>query len=121
MVLNRWIVPRAAAAALAMLALDLLGPVLDSSSINARLLAATVVALALVGAVAMWRRHGYDARCVAALVATAASVGAVLDLTLGMPGSAPTPLSPRHVIALLCSGSVACLLVLDARAGRPER
>lgn len=111
---------RAAAVSSVVLALVLLERAVNAASTSASVLEGVVAFLAVLGGVKMWLHNCFESHLVVVLTVVATSVGSLLSLTLGVPGSGRTQLSPTHVVTLLLSVTIAILLVLDARERRTE-
>lgn len=106
---------RAAAVAALVLAVVLVERAVHAASTSAMVLEGVVALLAVLGGVKMWLHNCFESHLVVVLAVTATAVGTLLSLTLGMPGSGRTELSPTHVVTLLLAAAIGSLLVADAR------
>jgi len=113
--------PRWAALAAVVLGLVLVERTVQAASTTAMILTGVVALLAFAGGVAMWLHNGFESHLAVVVATFATTIGTVLSLTLGMPGSARTAVSPMHVVILVLSAVIGVLLVLDARDRRAER
>ncbi len=70
---------------------------------------------ALVTAGKLWRDNCFEARLAAVLLAVASGLGAVLSLTIGLPGEAPHEVSAAALLPVLLAVALPLLVLLDAR------
>ncbi|MEO7270011.1 MAG: hypothetical protein ABIW49_12475 [Knoellia sp.] len=110
---SRW-----AAVATWLLALALFGQALGAESTGATVLEGAIAAAAALGATKMWIHNCFESHLVVVLAVSATVIGALLDLTVGMPGGPVTPLMPAHVVVLALAMAIGTLLFADARTRR---
>lgn len=100
------------------LALVLLERALHSESTGVRVLQLVGMVAGALGAAKMWVHNCLESHLVVVTVVIATVVGAMLSLTVGMPGAPVASFAPVHAVLLVLSASILLLLVADAGARR---
>lgn len=78
--------------------------------------------LAVLAALKMWRDNCFESRLTAGLLTGATALGQVLVVTVGMPGSTPSPWTPSRVTLVMVAAGIAGLIASGAscRRGKSE-